>query len=116
MTANTDPYIEIRPYNDEEIPAALDRLIQDDEFITAILDHRFANKAGWFKTLMSPIVRLYLKAKWSKLDSVEAIQIEVKKYLEDMLDNKVFLELWVKVKSGWADDERALRSLGYGED
>ncbi|CAM2926367.1 1-acyl-sn-glycerol-3-phosphate acyltransferase [Vibrio mytili] len=85
MTANTDPYIEIRPYNDEEIPAALDRLIQDDEFITAILDHRFENKAGWFKTLMSPIVRIYLKAKWSKLNSVEAIQMEVKKYLQDML-------------------------------
>lgn len=86
MTANTDPYIEIRPYNDEEIPAALDRLIQDDEFITAILDHRFANKAAWFKTLMSPILRIYLKAKWSKLDSVEAIQIEVKKYLKDTLN------------------------------
>ncbi|MFA7861444.1 hypothetical protein ACNKFI_34475, partial [Escherichia coli] len=26
------------------------------------------------------------------------------------------LELWVKVKSGWADDERALRSLGYVDD
>ncbi|MES3119764.1 GTPase Era, partial [Escherichia coli] len=28
----------------------------------------------------------------------------------------VHLELWVKVKSGWADDERALRSLGYVDD
>lgn len=36
--------------------------------------------------------------------------------MERLFDNKVFLELWVKVKSGWADDERALRSLGYGDD
>lgn len=35
--------------------------------------------------------------------------------METLFDNKVFLELWVKVKSGWADDERALRSLGYGD-
>jgi GTP-binding protein Era len=26
---------------------------------------------------------------------------------------KVYLEVWVKVKSGWADDERAVKSLGY---
>lgn len=36
--------------------------------------------------------------------------------MEHLFDTKVFLELWVKVKQGWADDERALRSLGYGED
>ena len=33
--------------------------------------------------------------------------------LENMLDKKVFLELWVKTKKGWADNERALQSLGY---
>jgi len=38
---------------------------------------------------------------------------DARKDLEELFQNKVFLELWVKVKSGWADDERALRSLGY---
>jgi GTP-binding protein Era len=35
--------------------------------------------------------------------------------LERLLDCKVYLELWVKVKKGWSDDERALHSLGYSE-
>ncbi|MCG8609543.1 MAG: GTPase Era [Pseudomonadales bacterium] len=33
--------------------------------------------------------------------------------MERIFDCKVMLNLWVKVKRGWADDERALRSLGY---
>jgi GTP-binding protein Era len=36
--------------------------------------------------------------------------------MERLFETRVFLELWVKVKSGWADDERALRSLGYGDE
>jgi len=36
--------------------------------------------------------------------------------MEALFDQAIFLETWVKVKSGWADDERALRSLGYGDD
>lgn len=35
--------------------------------------------------------------------------------MEKLLEQKVFLQLWVKVKEGWADDERALHSLGYSE-
>ncbi|MFN7197706.1 MAG: KH domain-containing protein, partial [Hylemonella sp.] len=33
--------------------------------------------------------------------------------LEKLLDARVFLELWVKVRSGWADDEARVRSFGY---
>lgn len=33
--------------------------------------------------------------------------------MEKLFDGKVMLSLWVKVRSGWSDDERALRSLGY---
>ena len=32
--------------------------------------------------------------------------------IEDLLDSKVMLRLWVKVKSGWSDDLRALKTLG----
>ncbi len=33
--------------------------------------------------------------------------------IERLLDAKVFLQLWVKVKKGWRDDEKALHELGY---
>lgn len=33
--------------------------------------------------------------------------------IEKMLDTKVYLELWVKIREGWSNDERALASLGY---
>jgi len=33
--------------------------------------------------------------------------------IEKMLDGKVYLELWVKIREGWSNDERALTSLGY---
>lgn len=57
--------------------------------------------------------RMIIGKKGSHLKTIGA---EARKDMEKLFDNKVFLELWVKVKSGWADDERALRSLGYGED
>lgn len=47
---------------------------------------------------------------------LKTIGAEARKDMEALFEAKVFLELWVKVKSGWADDERALRSLGYGLD
>ena len=41
---------------------------------------------------------------------------QARKDMEKLLQKKVFLELWVKVKEGWADDERALQSLGYKDE
>lgn len=35
--------------------------------------------------------------------------------MEKLFESKIMLKLWVKVKSGWSDDERALRSLGYDD-
>ena len=45
--------------------------------------------------------------------SLKAIGAAARKNLEQLLDSKVFLQLWVKVKQGWSNDQRALQSLGY---
>lgn len=52
----------------------------------------------------------------NKGEKIKQIGIEARKDMQEFFEAKVHLELWVKVKSGWADDERALRSLGYGDD
>jgi len=46
---------------------------------------------------------------------LKRIGVEARQDMESLFDNKVFLELWVKVKSNWSDDDRALRSLGYDD-
>jgi GTP-binding protein Era len=46
-------------------------------------------------------------------EKLKQIGTEARLDLEKLLDGKVFLEIWVKVKSGWADDKSMLRQLGY---
>ena len=48
-----------------------------------------------------------------KGDRIKRIGMETRVELEKLADAKVFLELWVKVRSGWADDEARVRSFGY---
>ncbi|MBL1263030.1 GTPase Era [Candidatus Methylomicrobium oryzae] len=35
--------------------------------------------------------------------------------IEKLLDRKVYMQLWVKVKKGWSDNERTLQSLGFND-
>lgn len=51
-----------------------------------------------------------------KGQTLKQIGSEARRELEELLGSKVFLELWVKVKSDWSDSERALRSFGYSDD
>lgn len=46
---------------------------------------------------------------------LKSIGTKAREDISKMIDNKVYLNLWVKVREGWSNDERALRGLGYGE-
>ena len=47
---------------------------------------------------------------------LKLIGTEARKDIEALFYKKVNLKLWVKVRKGWSDDDRALRSLGYHDE
>ncbi len=91
----------------EELPYAV--TVEIEEFsregevlhISALI---FVERTGQKKILIGE--------KGSRLRS---IGVDARRDMELLFDSKVMLRLWVKVKSGWSDDERALRSLGYDD-
>jgi GTP-binding protein Era len=48
-------------------------------------------------------------------EMLKKIGMDARLDIEKLIGQKVFLKLWVKVKKGWADNERALLSLGFNE-
>jgi GTP-binding protein Era len=46
-------------------------------------------------------------------DKLKLIATQARKDMEESFGGKVYLEVWVKVKSGWADDPQTLKTLGY---
>ena len=91
----------------EEIPYAItveiEAFAQEGEVlhISAVI---FVERKGQKKILIGE--------KGARLRSIGS---DARRDMELLFDSKVMLRLWVKVKSGWSDDERALRSLGYDD-
>ena len=48
-----------------------------------------------------------------KGEKLKQIASQARKDMESLFGEKVYLQVWVKVKSGWADNESVLRNLGY---
>jgi len=50
-----------------------------------------------------------------KGEKLKLIGSQARADIEVLVDQKVMLKLWVKVKGSWSDDERMLKSLGYAD-
>ncbi len=51
----------------------------------------------------------------NKGERLKRVGIDARRDMEEVFGTRVVLNTWVKVKSGWSDDERAMKSLGYDE-
>jgi len=84
----TDPIVnfdDIRPYHDDEVAGAVQRIIADPDFIRAIIRHRLGSSASWLTHLAAPFFSWYLRRHWSGFKTVEAVQRYVAAYLDKSL-------------------------------
>ena len=51
-----------------------------------------------------------------KGELLKAVGKDARIEMEQLFDCKVFLQVWVKVREGWSDNERMLKNLGYNDD
>ncbi|PCS21288.1 1-acyl-sn-glycerol-3-phosphate acyltransferase [Candidatus Enterovibrio escicola] len=87
MQQTNDPFLEIRPFFDEEVPSALKRIINDDEFITAILKYHYPRLTATAYGLIKPFIKQYLRLKWKKVTTIRDVQFHVAKYMASMIKN-----------------------------
>lgn len=80
-----DPFAEIRPYHDDEVPAAIERLINDEELLAAIAHFRFPRLYRWGYWLLRPLIRQALHKRWAKVSTVRDVQNEVAHFMTQMI-------------------------------
>jgi GTP-binding protein Era len=101
----------------ELIREKLFRLMWDEiPYSTSVAIDQFTNENGLRKIYASIIVdRANQKAMiiGKNGEELKLVATQARRDMEKLFGSKVYLKVWVKVKSGWADDLRALKTLGY---
>ncbi|MBV6447422.1 GTPase Era [Nitrosomonas sp.] len=101
----------------EFIREKLFRLVGDEiPYSTSVVVDQFKQEDQLYKVYATILVEkpnqkaIIIGKKGEKL---KQIATQARQDMELLLGGKVYLEVWVKVKSGWADSESVLRNLGY---
>ncbi len=82
---DTSAFEDIRAYHDEEVRPALDRLIEDDEFISAIIDLRIKKRSKLMKALAYPFVRQRMRRILRGIHDVYGVQTLVRDFMRRMI-------------------------------
>lgn len=87
MPTSSDRFSDIRPYSDDEIQPAIQRVINSDEFMDAIVSFRFSKVAKFTGFLLKPLLRRYFLYKWGAISSIDEMQQVVGGYMQHMIDS-----------------------------
>ncbi len=82
-----DQFAEIRPYNDAEVPAVLERLLDDREFLAAICRLKFKGLASWLGLPLRALVRRALRSELAGVTDVQGFQLVIERYMSQMIED-----------------------------
>jgi hypothetical protein len=82
-----DQFADIRPFNDDEVPSVLNRLIADDEMIVAVASLKFGAWQKYFSPVVNAMVRFYLKRQLRGVNTVDEFQHVIEAYMDDMIES-----------------------------
>jgi hypothetical protein len=79
-------FADIRPYNDNEVAAVVDKLATDDELLAAVASLKLGAWHRPFRVLIYPILRWFVGRQLRKVNTVDDFQHVVKRYMDDMIE------------------------------
>lgn len=77
---------DIRPYNDSEVRATLDRILNDPELIHAVASLRFPGMNRLIPWLIKPAISFALKKQFANVNDVRSFQDVIEKYMRNMIE------------------------------
>ncbi len=77
---------DIRPYNDDEVNATIQRLLSDKEFLTAVGRFRFPKLPIPLVSLLTPIIKHFIAKQSANIHSIHDLQLMVEGYMQKMCD------------------------------
>ncbi|MEZ5539267.1 MAG: 1-acyl-sn-glycerol-3-phosphate acyltransferase [Pseudomonadales bacterium] len=89
MSVSDSRFDSIRPYNDDEVPAVLARVLEDKELVSALMRFRFPSLPAWMHSFASPLVRLFLRNKTQSVHDVRSFQAIIESYMRHMVDSTI---------------------------
>jgi len=80
-----EEFVDIRPFADDEVPAVLERLLADPEFLQAVCRLKFKGLAAWLGWLLRPPVRRVLRGELKGVRDVAGLQKVMERYMTAMI-------------------------------
>lgn len=88
VTTESAKFDDIRHYKDDEVPAAIQSILNDDLLISGISKYMFKRVPRFMLVLLKPLLKMVLKKKFAKVKTINQVQQYVETFMKGIIRDK----------------------------